>query len=188
MPRRSLAAAGFTLLELLVAISIFITMMTAILVFMDSSDVKVAGSLRARELRVLAEWKLGEVEIFEREFDDIFDDEDFDEYGDRWDGWTWSLGIRDVVIFGTTSDENAEYLFGAPDEDDEEQDQDAGGAPAEREGETQFLRELTLTVKAPDDGAGENDSVTIVTFLPLVDYGVAAPGGAGAPGPGSGGN
>jgi prepilin-type N-terminal cleavage/methylation domain-containing protein len=168
---------GFTLLELLAAIVIFAGMAVAVIVAMDTWTDRALRSVRARELRMLAERKLGEIAVFEKEFDDIYDNEAFgDEYGEEWEGWEWSLYIRDVVIFGETNDEAAEYLFGAPDEDDEdEQDEEAN----QQQGETQFLRELTLTVRAPADGesGGIDDSVTVVTFLPLVDHGPTAPTG-----------
>ena len=90
------------------------------LVSLQNSTDQALDSVRARELRVLAERKMGEIQVFEAEYDDIYDNEDFDDYhDDLYDGWEWSLFIRDVVIFGTTNDEAAEYLFGDPEEDDE---------------------------------------------------------------------
>jgi len=178
--RRSAPAAGFTLIELLAAIAIFGLMTVTVLVGLDRATDMALTSVRARELRVLAERKLGEVQVFEREFDDIFDNERFDdEYGEIWEGWEWSLFIRDVVIFGETNDEAAEYLFGAPDENDDDENT-TDPDPQQQQGETQFLRELTLTVRAPtgDDVGGADDSVTIVTFLPLVDHGPASATGA----------
>ena len=181
---RRVRAGGFTLLELLAAFAIFSLMASAALVNLDRSTDLALTSIRARELRSLAERKLGEIQVFEKEFDDIYDNERFDDnYGEQWEGWEWSLFIRDVVIFGETNDEAAEYLFGAPDEDDEDEDPAAAG-DAQQKGETQFLRELTLTVRAPtgDDSGGSDESVTIVTFLPLVDHGptgAAAPAGGG---------
>lgn len=177
------ASAGFSLIELMAAIMIFGLMASIWLVDLDRKTDLALGSVRARELRVLAERKLGEIAVFEAEMDDIFDNEDLGkEYGEQWDGWEWSLFIRDVVVFGETNDEAAEYLFGAPPEDDEE---DESAEEQQQRGETQFLRELTLTVRAPggDDTGATDDSVTIVTFLPLVQH---AP--AGAPGPQPGGN
>ena len=180
-PDRTAHTGGFTLLELLAAFAIFGLMASAALVNLDRSTDMALTSVRARELRALAERKLGQVQVFEKEFDDVFDNERFDDdYGEQWDGWEWSLFIRDVVIFGETNDEAAEYLFGAPDTDDETEEAPAAAGDAQQKGETQFLRELTLTVRAPtgDDLGGTDDSVTIVTFLPLVDHG---PTGAAAP-------
>lgn len=177
---RARGPSGFTLLELMAAMTIFGLMAAIWLVDLDRKTDLALGSVRARELRVLAERKLGEIAVFEAEMDDIFDNEKFDdEYGEEWEDWEWSLFIRDVVVFGETNDEAAEYLFGAPPEDDED---DQTAEEQQQKGETQFLRELTLTVRAPggDDTGATDDSVTIVTFLPLVDHG---PGTA-APQPG----
>ncbi len=189
-PRRP---TGFTLLEVLAAAALFALMSALILVNVVSSSDTALRSIRARELRLLAERRLGEIETFEKHYDATnFPSQDSDDYGEEWRDWEWDLVTRDVVIRGTTNDEAAEYLFGKPAEDDEETDPsgDAGGSsadPAKKEGATQYLRELTLTVSAPrDDAAGdERDSVTVVVFLPIVTQpGAAAP----APGPGGGGN
>ena len=94
------------------AFSIFMGMSAIILIEMNDSTDMADGSVRARELRVLAERKMGEIQLFEKEYDDIYDNESFDDYDDDlYDGWEWSLFIRDVVIFGTTNDEAAEYLY-----------------------------------------------------------------------------
>ena len=195
-PHRSDQAGGFTLLELIAAITIFGFMSVMALVSMQNSTDQALDSVRARELRLLAERKMGEIQVFEAEFDEILDNRNFDSYDDDlYDGWEWSLFIRDVVIFGTTNDEAAEYLFGAPANNDDENTDPAGTDPnangdQEQEGETQFLRELTLTVTAPrEDGGGGSDSVTIVTFVPLVESGPAGgAGGAGNNGNGNGNN
>ncbi len=173
------SSTGFTLIELMAAMLIFTLMATTVLVNLDVATDLALDSVRARELRVLGERKLGEIEVFERDFDDIYDDEDFGDYGELWEEWKWSLHIRDVVIFGTTSDEAAEYLFGDPDEEEDVVEDEGAASGNQNEGETQFLRELTLTVRSPSGDTGESDSVTIVTFLPLVDHGAAAaPAGA----------
>jgi len=181
------ADAGFTLLELMAAITIFSIMAGMVLVSLQDSTEMALTSVRARELRILAERKMGEILLFEAEFDDIYDNERFDDYDDElYDGWEWSLLIRDVVIYGDTNDEAAEFLFEDPGEDDETDPAATDAGAEEQKGETQFLRELSLTVRAPTDDGEGGDSVTIITFVPLVDHG---PGGAagGAAG-GAGGN
>ena len=183
--RRAPHAAAFTLLELLAAFVIFALMAAFALVDLGTKVDMALGSVRARELRILAERKLGEITLFEKEFDDILDWQDFEkDYGEVWEGWEWNLFIRDVVIFGETNDEAAEYLFGAPAEEEEDEPAQPGAGQPPQKGETQFLRELTLTVRAPrgDDFGSVDDSVTIVTFLPLVDHGPALPGPGQPPG------
>jgi prepilin-type N-terminal cleavage/methylation domain-containing protein len=169
---------GFTLLEMLVAIAIFAFVAGAAMQTMASADGNAASGRRARELRMLAERKLGEILTFEQHFDDNMDGDlgdDYPEYGDRFRDWKWQLEIRDVTVFGIATQEDAQYLFGAP--TDEEKAAAAapasggttGGTPGQpaKKGETQQLRELTLRVTSPAD-QGASDSVEILTFAPLV--------------------
>ncbi len=155
---------GFTLLELLLALAIFgmlLTMSAGVLV--DATD-QVAIGRRSLELRYLAESKLGEIELFEEEFDEILEG-DFGDRGEEFEEYTWSLDIRDVTLFGVSNDENAPYYW-PEDETDTEDDE---GSAEQQEGETQIVREMTLRVSAPDE-SGASDSVEIVTMLPLVEY------------------
>ncbi len=180
-------AAGFTLLEVLVALAIFSFVAIAAAATTHNADYMAASGKRARELRMLAERRLGEVLAFEQHYDDLAppdDCSDWSEYGDRFKDWKWQLDIRDVTVFGISTDENAQYLFGPPSDDEKAQAaQPAGGAsgaagqpgaPAQK-GETQGLRELTLRVTAPvDEGAG--DSVELIVFAPQVGKKTAAAG------------
>lgn len=170
---------GFTLLEILVAIAIFAFVAGAAMQTMANADYLAATGHRARDLRMLSERKLGEILTFEQHFDDNMDGDlgdEYPEYGDRFRDWKWQLEIRDVTVFGIATEEDAQYLFGAPtDEEKAEAAAPAGGATGgsgqpgqpKKKGETQQLRELTLKVSTPEDG-GAADSVQIIAFAPLV--------------------
>ncbi len=166
---------GFTLLEIMVSLAIFSFVAAAALQTTANSDYLAASGFRARELRMLAERKLGEILTFEQHFDDNMDGDigdDYPEYGEQFKGWKWQLEIRDVTVFGIATEEEAQYLFGAPtDEEKAEAAAPAAGAgqpgQPKKKGETQQLRELTLKVSASEDG-GAADSVQIIAFAPSV--------------------
>lgn len=184
--------AGFTLLEILVSIMIFLGMVSMALWMMASAEDQALASERARQLRMLAEYKLGEISIFERRFDQN-DEGDFsdlpEDMRELYREWRWRLDVRDVTAFeGKTVDPNAPLLF--PDASSSSTSTDAGsgsgsgsggtsgtsGTEGTGKGESQILRELVLTVTAPSDtGEGEGDSIEIVTFLPQVATKAAAP-------------
>ena len=179
---------GFTLLEILVAIAIFAFVAGAAMQTMSSADYMAVSGKRARELRMLAERKLGEILTFEQHFDDNMDGDlgdDYPEYGTKFRDWKWQLEIRDVTVFGIATQEDAQYLFGAP--TDEEKAAAATPAPGTsggaaqpgqpaKKGETQQIRELTLRVTSPAD-EGAADSVQLITFAPIV--GKKSAGGTG---------
>jgi prepilin-type N-terminal cleavage/methylation domain-containing protein len=195
---RRRAARGFTLLEILVAIAIFAFVASAAMTTMADSDYMSASGRRARELRMLAERKIGEILAFEQHFDELESrdgdfESDYPEYGERFKGWTWNLELRNVIVFGVSTAEDAEYLFGPPSEDEKTQAAQQTGAqgttgqqgpPGQQPsssaklGKTQELRELTLRVSSPtDDGGG--DSVQIIVFAPklIPKQGAAKSGG-----------
>ena len=169
---------GFTLLEILVAIAIFTFVAAAAGQTMASADYLTASGKRARELRMLAERRLGEVLSFEGYWDDKApyegDFADYGEYKDQFKDWKWQVDIRDVTAFGVSTAENAEYLFGAPTDDEKAQAaQQSGGGSAsgagssgtttQKVGKPQELREITLRVLAPTD-QGPGDSVELIVF------------------------
>jgi prepilin-type N-terminal cleavage/methylation domain-containing protein len=192
--RRTQGTRGFTLLEILVAIAIFAFVAGAAMQTMSSADSNASSAKRARELRMLAERKLGEVLTFELHFDDNYDGDlgdDYPEFGDRFRGWKWKLEFQspDPVFFGISSQDDAQYFFGAPTADEKAAAatpaSGSSGTPgqpgqATKKGETQNLRVFTLKVSSPDDD-GAGDSVSLQMFAPIVAKkaagGTAAPGG-----------
>jgi prepilin-type N-terminal cleavage/methylation domain-containing protein len=167
---------GFTLLEVLVATTIFGFVAIAAAQITWNSDYVAAAAVRSRELRMLAERKLGEVLAFEEYYDQDNREGRFDayeEYKDRFKDWTWQVEIRDVTVFGISSQENAEYLFGQPTDDEKaaltQPQSGQSGQPGQptKKGELQQLREITLRVASPADG-GTPDSVELIVFAPLV--------------------
>jgi len=177
---------GFTLLEILVAIAIFAFVAGAAMTTMSDSDYMAASGRRARELRMLAERKMGEILLFEQHYDENLSldgafDQDYPEYGDRFKGWTWNLEVRDIVTFGVSNQDDAQYLFGAPTDDEKQQaaaqtgsgstsgqpgtSGQQPGSTAPKLGKTQELRELTLKVTSPTDEGG-GDTVEILMFAP----------------------
>ena len=169
--------SGFTLLEILIAIAIFAFIAGAAMQTMANSDYLATSAKRARELRMLAERKLGEILTFEHHYDeyDSFEGDfmsDYPEYKDRFKDWRWQLDIRYVTVFGISTKEDAQYFFGAPTDEEKAAAQPAtGGSPAgpapASKGTPQELRELTLRVSAPADD-GDGDSVELIVLAPIL--------------------
>lgn len=159
--------SGFTLLEMLLAASILLIIVSMVQEITLNSTDRALDAITSRELRSLAEYKYGQSAVFAEHFDRFeYDSGDFGELeDDRLDEWEWELAVRDVVVFGESDDEKAQYLFGGPDEteDDDENEADA----TQQEGETQTLRELVLKISATLDGEPLG-SVQITTFVPPV--------------------
>jgi prepilin-type N-terminal cleavage/methylation domain-containing protein len=171
-------ARGFTLLEIIVAVAIFAFIAGAAMQTMSSCHDLAGSALRARDLRMLAERKVGEVLTFDAHFEAENLSGNFagyDEYKERFEGWTWQVETRDVWVFGIASDENAEYLFGAPTEDEkaaatQTQSGGTGGQPGQpaKKSEPRKLREITVRVASPSDD-GTPDSVELILFAPPLE-------------------
>lgn len=180
-PLRTAQRGGFTLLEIVMAMSIFFLVVSfSLVITADASDQALAAE-NARRLRMLAEMKAGEMAVFERYYDDEDGtDKSFEnlpeELRELYRDWTWTLAIEDVTAFGKQKDENARYLFGEPDGESSTKDGTYPGAEPTQKGDTQLLRQLVLTVKSPEN-EGEGDSIEIVTFMPLLPQKTAAPAG-----------
>jgi len=161
--RRGVAEAGFTLLELVVAITIFAFIIVQVLADREES---IAMSGRARVIqtvRLLALAKIDEVrydperygEGDSGDFTDLYPDERF------YENFTWDLEIKKVVAVGSGEDSGDSYLF----EDDEDADplSDADGNPVE----PRYVRKMTLTVSYAPKGEVQPDlSIQVITYLP----------------------
>jgi prepilin-type N-terminal cleavage/methylation domain-containing protein len=168
--------AGFTLLEIIVAVAIFAFIAAVAMATMADSGYLTAAGRRARQLRMLAEAKFAEVLVFEGHYDygdtasgDFHDEKSL---GDEGADWKWDLAVRNVTVFGVATQEDAQYLFGEPTDEEKADAASAAagtqpGQPAQK-GTTQELRELTLKVTSPGE-EGEADSVELIAFVPLVD-------------------
>ena len=164
MPRRQrVRQAGFSLLELMAAVTIFLLIAATTMQIADHASDKAISARASRELRFLAEYRLEEIKIFEGDYDDILQGS-FDDVDDIYKDFEWELDIRDVVVFGQSSSEDAQYYFEEP--DNEESSTTGPNQPPS--GEPQELRELTLRVTAPTDGGGQGDSIEIVLLLPTL--------------------
>ena len=185
-PRRSLRSqrsAGFTLLEVVAAMLIYFLIVTFSLWAMSDSYDQSLAAEDARVLRMLAERRLGEVAVFERYWDGKetlsgrFDDLP-DELGEAYGNWEWECEVRDVTVFGTQSDPNADYLFESPSTTTDPNAADAQQQQTQtpqKKGDTQMLREIVVRVKSPPED-GEEQMVELVTYLPQVP--VKTAGGA----------
>lgn len=183
---RRARSAGFTLLEIMTASAIFVTViMFALWITADSYDQALAAE-NSRRLRMLAEMKAGEAAVFES----YFNDEDGterpfenlpDELRDLYKDWRWSLNIVDVVLFGPKADDTLSYYWGEAGgvsggtTDGTTIDGgtgDTGGAVGSDKsnipGTELRIRQMVLTVKSPEND-GEGDAIEVVMFLPFID-------------------
>lgn len=160
---------GFTLLELIAAVALFTLVVTLVLDSTTTSAEKAISAAQARTLRYLAEYKLSELLVFERQTTDFYDGSgDFKDLGEEFEDYEWEYTGRDVVVFGTKTDDQADYYFeeDASAAEEDEENEAAGQQPQQNEGSEEKLYELTLTVKAPAE-EGEGDSLKVVTLLPI---------------------
>jgi prepilin-type N-terminal cleavage/methylation domain-containing protein len=177
--------AGFTLLEIVVAMMIFFLIITFAFWTMSQSVDQALSAERSRELRLLVERKLGEVAVFQEHYGQ-YDDQDGD-FSDlpegmreRFEGWTWKVHVETKTAF-LTGDEGAPALFdgsGTGTTSTTTTDEAAKAAAAK----SVKLTEFVLTVTAPGDDGGTGDSVEVVTYLPedpKPATGTAAPGAPG---------
>lgn len=166
--RRAARQAGFSLIELMAAVTIFALIAAVTMQITDHAMDTSGQAQRARELRYLAEYKYEEVKVFEEFYDDILDGNFDDLEDERFKDFTWTLDIRDVVVFGNSNVEEAEYYFQDPADKEEEDTTTTTAPPTTGKAATpEELRELTLRVTAPDD-AGPADYIEIVFLLPKV--------------------
>ena len=103
--------------------------------------------------------------ILTSEFDDILEG-DFSDVDELYKDFTWTLDIRDVVVFGDSNAEEAEYYFESPDENEDDTTAPAAGQAAAAAAPEE-LRELTLRVTAAAEGE-PGDFIELIVLLPRV--------------------
>jgi len=156
---------GFVLLEILMALVIFATLVLAYAKATDNALEAAAESNADRTLRLLTSRKLAEVRAkpadyvdggeggFEEELD-IGEENPFIDY-------RWKVEAEDIVAAGFASDTDSVFLF--------ERDKE-GGAPAAPEGgkapDPVKLLRLVLTVAHVPEGSDESTEMRVVTFVP----------------------
>jgi len=159
------AERGFSLIELLVAITL-ISLIVVGGIYSQKNSIRQVGEARdTRVLRYLASYQIGLLRFgydpSGKEYEIGDDGGDFSDLGDRYADYTWSSVIEEVVAAGPV-DENGDVpsLFG--DEDDEDE-YDSGDE--EEKGEAVHVYRITLTIIPPN--GSEEDGMKIVTFKPV---------------------
>ena len=178
--RRPAAAAnnqgGFVLLEILMALVIFATLVLAYAKATDNALEAAAEANNDRMLRLLSSRKLAEVRAKPAAFIDSaegdFNDEVDPGAENPFSDFHWKVEAQEVVAAGYAADQGTVFLF--------DRDQ-AGGAPDAPTGgkapDPVKLVRLTLTVSRVPEGSDESDSMRVVTFVPAPPAD-AAKGGA----------
>ncbi len=157
---------GFVLLEVLVALVIFATI---VLAYARATDDALEATSRAnadRTLRMLSSRKLAEVRAKPAEFKEGgeggFDDESDAGAENPFQDYRWEVQAQEVVAAGTSGEEAAEFLFPRDAESTSPQDLEAGGkAP-----DPVLLLRLTLVVSRVPEGDEAGESMRIVTYVP----------------------
>jgi prepilin-type N-terminal cleavage/methylation domain-containing protein len=163
IPRAGRPAGGFTLLELVAAITLFALIIVYVLADREDSLRMSADARIIQTVQYLAGAKIDEI----RHDPDAYSESeggDFEELENDWQkftDYTWELQIERVVVVGKSDDGDATYLF--PDDEEEVAPEAAEG----RKLTTRLLRRLTLTVRYEPGGEDRTDlDVIIRTFLP----------------------
>lgn len=154
---------GFTLLELVVAITLFAFIIVQVLADREDS-IAMSGEARViQTVRYLAASKIDEIRYDPERFgeSDSGDFTELDPEDPTLENYSWDLEISKVVAIGNSEDSDSGYLF----EDDEDQDPatDSDGEPLE----PRYVRKMTLTVSYAPGGDVQADlSIRVVTYLP----------------------
>ncbi|MCU0727784.1 MAG: prepilin-type N-terminal cleavage/methylation domain-containing protein [Planctomycetes bacterium] len=157
------AAAGFTLLELVAAISLFALIIVYVLADREDSIRMSADARLIQTVQYLAAAKIDEI----RHDPDAYGESeggDFEDLENDWQKFTdfsWELETERVVVIGKSDDRDATHLF--PEDEDEEVPEAGEG----RKVSTRFLRRITFTVRYTPEGEVRDDlGLVIRTFLP----------------------
>jgi prepilin-type N-terminal cleavage/methylation domain-containing protein len=158
-------SAGFVLLEILMALVIFATLVLAYAKTTDDALVAAAEANADRTLRLLCSRKLAEVRAKPAEFIDGgeggFEEEVEPGAENPFLDYHWTLEAETLVAAGYSTDKDAAFLF--------ERDE-AGGAPSVPEGgkapDPVKLVRFRLKVSRIPEGGDESEQMRAVTFVP----------------------
>jgi prepilin-type N-terminal cleavage/methylation domain-containing protein len=165
----SLARAGFSLIELLAAITLFGVLVVGFVSIRWHAVTQARDANRDRILRFLAGHQIGYLRLgvdeSRNEFDTDAPSGDFsllaDELGEEaYASFVWSAEVVEVVVAGTSEDDDVVPLFEDEDLDDEDEE--------ESDAKPVILRRITLKVRHRDD-EDENAGLTVVTFAPRIE-------------------
>ena len=157
---------GFVLLEVLVALVIFATIVLAYARAADSALEASAEANSTRTLRLLTSRKLAEIRAKPAEyreggeggFEEEIDVEDVNPFLE----YRWSAEVREVVVAGYSSESGVEYLNPSDETDGPPVLPDGKKAP-----DPITLVQVTLTVSRAPEGEAESERMRVVTFLPV---------------------
>jgi prepilin-type N-terminal cleavage/methylation domain-containing protein len=154
---------GFTLLELVAAISLFALIIVYVLADREDSLRLSADAKIIQTVQYLAAAKIDEI----RHDPESFGDSEGGDFSDLENDWqkfpefSWELAVDRVAVIGKTEERGDSYLF----TDDEEAE-----PPTDAEGKdlpTRYVRRATLTIRFQTDGEERSDlDVVIKTYLP----------------------
>ncbi|MHC4471251.1 MAG: prepilin-type N-terminal cleavage/methylation domain-containing protein [Planctomycetota bacterium] len=164
--RPSPAQAGFTLLELVVALVLFAFIVVEVLADRETSIKMSADARVIQTVRYLAAAKIDEIRHDPDRFGES-DEDDFSYLNDEqnvqdFSHYRWELEMKRLVVVGASEDGEEDHLF---EEDEEEEPAQTGEGGAVPPG---YVRRLTLVVQfEPEGGEARPDlSVKIVTYIP----------------------
>lgn len=163
-PRAAAGESGFSLLELVVALSIFAIIVVNVLADREKSIHIAADANVIQTVRYLAQSKMDEIR---HTIDDLSENDggDFSDLNTDWQdfsAYTWELEVARLVAIGA-GESSDEYLF----TEDEEESNFAPSGDDEEELAARYVRRLTLTVRfEPNDEPRPDLSIRIVTFVP----------------------
>jgi hypothetical protein len=156
---------GFVLLEVLIALVLFTTMVLAYARSTDNALEAAATANEDRTLRFLAARKLGEIRACPagvREGDEGgFEEEVAEGEENPFLDYTWKVEATEMIAAGSSTDAEAEFLFERDREGEAPPVPEGGTAP-----EAVKIVRLVLTVARVPGGAGEGEEIRVVTFVP----------------------
>jgi prepilin-type N-terminal cleavage/methylation domain-containing protein len=155
--------SGFTLLELVIAITLFAFIIVQVLADREDSIQMSADARVIQTVRYLALSKIDEIRYDPEHFGESNSGDfvELDEDDPFLENFTWELEMKKVVAVGSSEDSGDSYLF------EEDEDSDPVTTSDGNTVEPRYVRQLTLTVRYEPGGEPQPDlSIRIVTYLP----------------------